>query len=170
VRNSVRGSVVSRQRLRELGASGGALLVLTVGSVATVESAWARRSGSPPAWAAHALRASDTARLHYVSASGSLLYEEGHASGTLPGKMKVHLRLGSVLRGSFTLYLRGGWIKGHGEGVPHGSGVYESFAGSLVVTGGTGRYRHARGRARLYGTFNRNTYALVVQTRGTLRY
>lgn len=161
---------MSRQGLRDLGASGGALLALAVGSTAALESASALEPGSPPASAARALRASDKANLHYVSASGSLLYEEGHASGTLPGKMKVHLMLGSVLRGSFTLYVRGGSIKGHGEGVPHGSGVYESFAGWLVVTGGSGRYRHARGRARLYGTFNRNTYALVVQTRGTLKY
>ncbi len=34
--------------------------------------------------AARALKASDTARLHYISASGSLLYEEGGASGTIP--------------------------------------------------------------------------------------
>jgi hypothetical protein len=120
--------------------------------------------------ATRALRATDRAALHYVSASGALLFEEGHASGTLAGKMKVHLQVGAVLRGSFTIYLRRGSIQGRGEGVPHGSGVYESFAGWLVVTGGTGRYRHARGRARLYGTFNRNTYALLVQTTGTLGF
>jgi hypothetical protein len=122
------------------------------------------------AHAARALRATDTAHLHYISASGSLLFEEGRASGTLPGSMRVHLNVGAILSGSFTIYTRGGSIRGHGEATPHGSGVYESFAGSLVVTGGTGRYTRAHGRAGLYGTFDRSTYALTVQTTGTLAY
>jgi hypothetical protein len=120
--------------------------------------------------AARTLKATDTAHLHYVSASGSLLYEEGGASGTLPGSMRVHFDVGATFTGSFTIYTRGGTIKGHGTARPHGSGVYESFAGSLVVSGGSGRYTHAHGRAELYGTFNRDTYGLVVQTAGTLMY
>lgn len=118
----------------------------------------------------HKLKASDTARLHYVSASGSLLYEEGQASGTLPGAMHVHLDVGATFRGNFTIYAPAGIITGHGTAVPHGSGTYESFAGSLIITGGSGRYSHARGRAGLYGTFNRSNYRLVVQTTGTLLY
>jgi hypothetical protein len=120
--------------------------------------------------AAGALKATDSAHLHYISASGSLLYEEGAAAGTLPGSMRVHFSVGATLSGNFTIYTRGGTIKGHGSATPHGSGVYESFAGSLVVAGGSGRYTHARGKAGLYGTFNRNNYALVVQTVGTLHY
>jgi len=122
------------------------------------------------AFAGRALRATDTGRLHYVSASGSLLYEEGSASGTLPGKMRVHLDVGAGFSGSFTIYTTGGSIKGRGRATPHGVGTYESFSGTLTVTGGTGRYAHARGRAGLYGTFDRNNYALVVQTTGTLTY
>jgi hypothetical protein len=122
------------------------------------------------AHAARAVTASDTAKLRYISASGSLLFEEGKATGTLPGSMRVHFDVGATLSGSFTIYTRGGTIKGHGEATPHGSGVYESFAGSLVASGGTGRFRHARGIARLYGTFNRDTYALLVQTTGRLSF
>ncbi len=123
-----------------------------------------------PARAARALKATDTAHLRYISASGSLLYEEGAATGTLPGRMRVHFNVGATFSGSFAIYTRGGAIKGHGTATPHGSGVYESFAGSLVVTGGSGRYVHAHGRAGLYGTFNRGSYGLVVQTTGTLLY
>src|ERR1700691_5273404 len=123
-----------------------------------------------PALAAHALKATDTAHLRYISASGSLLIEEGKATGTLPGNMKVHFDVGATFSGSFTIYAKSGSISGHGSAVPHGSGIYESFAGSLTVTGGSGRYAHARGQARLYGTFDRNSYALLVQTVGTLRY
>jgi hypothetical protein len=125
---------------------------------------------APGPAAASSLKATDTAHLHYVSASGSLLYEEGQASGTLPGSMRVHFDVGAKLSGSFTIYTRGGSIKGHGEATPHGAGTYESFAGALVVTGGTGRFAHARGRTGLSGTFDRANYALLVQTTGTLSF
>jgi hypothetical protein len=119
---------------------------------------------------ARVLAATDTANLHYVSASGSLLLDEGKASGTLPGSMRVHLNLGTTFTSTFTIFASGGSISGHGSAKPHGFGKYESFAGILIVTGGTGRYAHARGRGHFYGTFNRSNYALVVKTTGSLTY
>ena len=120
--------------------------------------------------AAGQLRAGDRARLHYVGAIGEEVYEKGSASGTLPGPIRVHMVFASTFSGSFQIYTRGGRIDGHGRARPHGEGVYESFAGTLVVTGGTGRYRRAHGTTRLYGTFNRENYALSIQTTGTLRF
>lgn len=122
--------------------------------------------------AATTLSATDTAKLRYVESksSGSRLFEEGSASGTLPGSMRVYCNIGPSLSGSFTIYTRGGSIVGHGTAAMHGSGVYESFGGSLVVTGGTGRYAHAHGRAGLYGVFDRRTYGLTVKTTGRLSY
>lgn len=116
------------------------------------------------------LHASDAAKLHYVGAVGEQVYETGSASGTLPGSMRVHMIFASTFSGSFQIYTRGGTIDGDGRARPHGEGVYESFAGTLVLTGGTGRYRHAHGTAHLYGTFDRENYALTVQTAGTLRF
>ncbi len=124
----------------------------------------------PGARAARVLNATDTAHLRYVSASGSLLLDEGRATGALPGSMRVHLNLGTTFSGSFTITTSGGSITGHGSATPHGSGAYESFAGTLTVTGGTGRYVHAHGRGKLYGTFNRSNYALVIKTTGSLTY
>ncbi len=146
------------------------LTLLTAVVAATVPAGAHPTSHHPRAHSARKLKASDTAHLHYISASGSLLYEEGAATGTIPGSMRVHFNVGSTFTGSFTIYTQGGSIRGHGSATPHGSGRYESFAGSLVATGGTGRYKHAHGRAGLYGTFNRNNYALLVQTTGTLLY
>jgi hypothetical protein len=120
--------------------------------------------------AAHTLNATDTAHLHYVSASGSLLLDEGKATGALPGSMRVHLNLGTTFTGSFAIYTSAGSIKGHGSATPHGSGLYESFAGTLTVTGGTGRYSGAHGHGNLYGTFNRSNYALLIKTTGSLTY
>jgi hypothetical protein len=126
--------------------------------------------GAGSAHAAHILEATDTAHLHYVSSSGSLLLDEGKASGTLPGSMRVRLDLGTTFTGTFTIYASGGSIPGRGSAAPHGSGTYESFAGTLTVTGGTGRYAHAHGRGGLYGTFDRDNYALVIKTTGSLTY
>lgn len=124
------------------------------------------------AHAARTLSATDEARMHYVQgrSSGARLFEEGTAHGTLPGSMRANCNLGATLTAAFTIYTNGGTIVGHGSATPHGSGVYESFSGTLIVTGGTGRYAHAHGHAGLYGTFNRRTYALTVQTTGSLSY
>ena len=122
------------------------------------------------AGAAHTLRGTETGRLHLISASGSLLSEEGPASGPLTGHMRAHLNLSAVFTGSFAIYTPSGSIAGRGSAMPHGSGRYESFAGTLTVTGGTGRYAHAHGHAGLYGTFDRRTDALLVQTSGQLSY
>ena len=139
-------------------------------AVASAVVVMAFAAAAPAGAAARTLKATDKAHLHYISASGSLLFEVGGASGTLPGNMDVHLRVGATFSGSFTFKVRGGSIRGHGRATPKGSGAIESFAGLLTVTGGSGRFRHARGTARLYGTFNRNNYALVIQTVGTLHY
>jgi hypothetical protein len=141
--------------------------------VAATQSAAAGAHTRQPAvraHAAHALTATDTAHLHYVKSSGSLLIDEGKATGTLPGSMRVHLDLGTTFTGTFTIYASGGSIEGHGSATPHGSGTYESFSGTLTVTGGTGRYIHAHGRGGLYGTFDRDNYALVIKTTGSLTY
>jgi hypothetical protein len=128
------------------------------------------RTPGPRAHAAGTLKITDTADMHYISGSGSLLHESGSASGTLPGSMKANCSIGATLTANFTIYASGGTITGRGTGTPHGSGTYESFAGTLVATGGTGRYAHAHGHAGFYGTFDRRNYDLTVQTTGKLSY
>jgi hypothetical protein len=152
-------------------ACGAALLASVSAATLTTAPAAARTIGRPPAaHAARALRATDTAKLHYVSAAGSELLERGKTTGTIPGSMRAQLEIGATISGNFTIYTQGGSIKGHGVASPHGGGIYESFAGTVTVTGGTGRFVHAHGHTGLYGTFDRNTYALTIQTTGTLSY
>jgi hypothetical protein len=165
---------MSTHHLRRTAAASlcGALAAATCLAIAA-QSVRASASAAGPAARAHAarvLQASDTAHLHYTSALGALLLEEGKATGTLPGSMRVHLEVGTTFTGTFTIYASGGSIVGHGSAIPHGSGTYESFSGTLTVTGGSGRYAHAHGRGGLYGTFDRENYALVVKTTGSLAY
>jgi hypothetical protein len=119
---------------------------------------------------ARSLNATTTAHLHLVKAEGSELFEAGTVSGTLPGYMQAELKTGAVYTGNFTTRTHGGSIEGHGTATPHGAGRYQSFKGTFIVTGGTGRYAHVSGRAGLYGVFDRRRDAVTVQTTGKLSY
>lgn len=147
-----------------------ALVTLGGTAAASAEQPGVRATNTPRARAAKVLQAHDSANLRYISASGSTLFEMGKASGTLPGSMRVHMQLSAKFTGSFVIDIPGGSITGRGSATPHGSGRYESFAGTLSVTGGTGRFGHASGTAKLYGVFDRKSYALRIQTAGTLYY
>lgn len=122
--------------------------------------------------AARVISVSDTGHLHLANASsaGETLIEEGKATGTLPGSVRANLTIGaSIVRVSFTLYLHGGTITGHGTAnFNAGKGEYASFGGSISVNHGGGRYAHARGTGRVYGSINRNTDDATVQVIGQL--
>jgi hypothetical protein len=123
------------------------------------------------ALAAHTISGNDNATLHWVPpARGATLLEEGQASGPIPGHVRAHLRVEAAFSGTFTISTPKGSISGHGTANPHGAGAIESFAGTLVISGGTGRYAHAHGRGKLYGTYRRSDYEVVLQLRGTIHY
>jgi hypothetical protein len=146
------------------------LVLATAAAIALPSIASAELRGQ----SASILSVRDTAHLRYNAreSEGSTLVEEGSATGQLPGAMRARLTIGtSTFTGRFSLKTRGGSIiRGYGSAKPSGGGRYQSFAGSLVVTGGTGRYAHARGKAGLYGVFDRQTYGLTIQTTGRLSY
>ena len=146
-------------------------MILSVTLCAAAGPLAARADSSPTATTArHTLSATDTAYLHLVDTSGSLLIEQGSASGALPGTVKARCNVGATLTASFTIYTHGGSIRGYGAAKLSSSGSSPSFAGRLSITGGTGRYAHAHGTGGLYGVYYRNTYKLTVQTTGKLRY
>jgi hypothetical protein len=122
------------------------------------------------ALAARTLNVSDDAHLHYVRESGSDLLEEGQATGGLPGRVRAQFNVGATVYASFSISTPYGSISGSGSGELRGTGVWESFGGTMTVTHGTGRYSHAHGHGGFYGAINRHTYASTVQTTGTLDY
>jgi hypothetical protein len=113
----------------------------------------------------------DNATLHLAHANGSTLYEEGHASGSLPGTMHAWLDIGAKFAGRFVFYTRSGTISGQGSAKSHqGRYPYVSFSGIADITGGTHRYIHADGSLGFYGVLNRESDLVQFQTRGTLTY
>ncbi|HEV2944212.1 MAG TPA: hypothetical protein VGX26_03765 [Solirubrobacteraceae bacterium] len=144
-----------------------------VAFLALLTSAASQASGAVRQSSAHAARTlngTDTAHLHLIHQQETVLSEEGPATGALPGHMRARLNIGAVYTGRCTIYTSGGTVTGRGTAIPHGAGRYQSFHGSLLITGGTGRYAHVHGHTQLYGTFDRRTFAVVIQTTGNLSY
>jgi len=167
---TLRGHIGQRRPAESLRARAAALTALA--SIAAMLAPQAGLASVPLARSARMLNATDTAHLKYNPkySEGATLIEEGAASGSLPGKMRARLKIEGTFSGTFVLTTSGGTIKGHGFAKPSGSGRYESFRGSLVVTGGTGRFSRAHGTAGLYGTFDRVKYQVTVQTTGSISY
>jgi hypothetical protein len=146
--------------------------VLVASIAAPVTDARAARRSPSAARLARTLNGADVARLYFVrQLEGEVLYEKGKAKGALPGEMRAKITVEpGVLKGSCTIYTSGGSISGEGHATARGAGQYQSFRGTLLITKGTGRYKDIHGRAGLYGTFDTRTFAVVVQTTGTLSY
>ncbi len=146
-------------------------LVLGATTLSAAHASWSETPlAARAARAAHVVNVKDEAHLHLTATNGSLLLEEGPATGAIPGTVKANFVIAANVTATFTIYAHGGSISGRGTGALHSTGLYSSFGGSLKVTGGTGRYKRAHGSGGLYGAINRKTYALTVQTTGQLTY
>lgn len=161
--------------LRRGIAATAALLALALAGTLLANTAGAARTPSTPipARAARTISVNDNGYLKRTHASGDIIDEAGTISGTLPGTATVRLDVGpETVTASFTIAVHGGGsIVGSGRATIGSPGRYTSFAGTLSVTGGTGRYAHARGAGKLYGKLERRYDYLTVQTRqGTLHY
>lgn len=147
------------------------IAILALGIGAAITSAPA----APRARPALMLTVTDTAHLKLVHKHGEYINEEGPATGTLPGRVKLSLEIGPLVVAHFTIEASGGSISGTGTGKPKGRSEEPSFGGTMTVSHGTGRYKHAHGHGGFYGTINLNprsprSYSMAVQTNGHLSY
>jgi len=145
----------------------------SVAVVAVAFTVGAPALGVQLARAAGSVNAKEEGRLHLVKSSGSLLIDEGPASGTIAGRVRVRFTYDGDpnVTAQITIYGRAGTLEARGGArLSSPTSASPSFKGTLTITGGSGRYAHASGSAHLYGVFYRRSYAMVVQTQGTLRY
>jgi hypothetical protein len=112
-------------------------------------------------------------RLRFITSYGSELIDEGAASGTLPGKLRVHFLYSGDpdVAARFTISTSGGSISGRASArLADPTSPAPSFHGTFRTTGGSGRYAHVSGTGEISGVFTRRGYALAIQTIGRLRY
>jgi hypothetical protein len=125
------------------------------------------------AQSASTFRVKDEGQLHLTQSSGSTLYDEGSAHGSLAGTVKVRFVYNGdpTLSAQITIVGRSGSIRAQGSGrLSNPTSSTPSFAGSATIVSGTGRYRAAHGTGKFYGVFYRRTFGLTVQTEGTIHY
>ncbi len=153
----------------------GSIVVMAILAV-LVLGLWAGgvSSAAPSGHAAkrRSLRLSDTASLHLVRKSGSTLYEQGTATGTLPGSVSARF-VTSVTKvtGTVTFHSNGGGsITMTAVGYPQSTGTIARFSGNIAVRSGTGRFKNVLGSGTFTGTANRRTWAVTVHARASLTY
>jgi hypothetical protein len=129
-------------------------------------------SAVPTAHAARSMNLSESASLHLVRKSGSVLYESGTATGTLSGRVTARFVTSiTKVTGSVTIYPRGGGsLTINVLGFPRSAGIVARFTGTMAVRRGTGRYARALGSGSFSGTVNRRTWASTVQASARLTY
>lgn len=143
-----------------------------IGAFAALSAAFAPGASpakSPSARAARTFYLNETGRLHLTSKHGFTLNEQGSVSGTIAGTIYVHLRIVSTSRvtAEMNIYTSGGSISGVASASYRKGATSGSFAGSLSLTRGTGRYAHARGSGlRFTGTILRSNAAITVYVSG----
>jgi hypothetical protein len=150
-----------------------ALLALGSAGGATLEGAVTSGAAGPVARAAHSVSVKDEGRMKLVKASGSVLTDEGPATGTVPGRVRVRFVYNGdpSVSAQITIYGHAGTILAHGSGrLSNPTSSSPSFKGTLTISGGSGRYASARGGGEMFGVFYRRSYAITVQTRGVLHY
>jgi hypothetical protein len=126
--------------------------------------------------AASVLNVRDEGNLKFITSEGSEIIDQGPATGTVPGKVKVYFTYNGnpQVSARFTIYGSSGTISGKAKGnLNNPNSRRPSFRGKFSVTGGTRRYARIHGTGELFGVFTRrgaNKYGLVVQTVGKLTY
>lgn len=160
----------SSARLRAMIA---ALAVLALAIAAAVGTGAAGAAG-PSAKAAGSLNLNDSASLKLNNHKGVELKESGRAKGNLPGSIYIQLRLASSRSVSAKIQV----YPSSGSVSASASATYRvvtsssaSFAGTLNITGGSGRYSKAKGSHLSFsGTVHRPSDSVSVHVSGKMSY
>jgi hypothetical protein len=147
--------------------SAAAIFLCCVGMV-RVGSSYA---SNPVALPARTISLTETGRLHLTGKHGFTLNEEGSATGTIGGKIFVHLTIVSTnrVRAEVSIYPSGGSLTGYAAAAYHVEGATASFSGSMSIARATGRYRGAHTSGLGFnGTIKRSNDAMTISLTGKM--
>lgn len=143
------------------------LAAVTVGGASGASRS---RTSGPTGSSARVISLDERAGLHLTSKHGFTLNEQGTATGTLKGKIYVHLTIVSTKRVTAEVNIyptSGGSISSSAAAAYRREGATGSFSGSLSITRGTGAYSHARGSGLSFtGTIAKSNDAIAVRVSG----
>ncbi len=169
IRNGAGPARAGRARLAR---SARALALVLLAGLVTIAAA-STSSAASGAHSASSLKVKDEGNLRFVKSSGSTLIDEGPVKGTIPGKVRVRFAYNGDpnVSAQLTIYGHGGTLEVRASArLSSPTNPKPSFSGNLTVSGGTGRYAHARGSGHLYGVYYRRSYGMLVQTEGHIQY
>jgi hypothetical protein len=118
---------------------------------------------------AKVLSLNENGSLRLTSKSGFTLNEQGLASGTVKGRIYVHLSIVSSSRvtAELNIYPSGGSITARGSASYREESTSARFYGSISIERGTGSYAHARGSGLSFsGDIQRSNDAITVHVAG----
>jgi hypothetical protein len=125
----------------------------------------------PSARSARTISLNETGHLHLTSHHTLTLDETGSASGTISGRIYIHLHIVSTNRvtAEVNIYPSGGSLTGYASASYHPAGPTASFNGSMSIARGTGRYSHSHASGLSFiGTIRRSDSAVFVRVSGRL--
>lgn len=128
---------------------------------------------SAPAASAKTIAYDARGEVHKVGQSGATVLYKGHVKSKRLGKAKVTQRLrisGLTATGTFSVRYRGGILRGTVTANASLGLGKATFSGSLRVTGGTGRFAHARGSGTYSGTSSLDLSRATFRQHGTVTY
>lgn len=125
-----------------------ALCLLALGAFAP-PGAGERAGSHARAHASRTISLNETGHLHLTSRHNFTLNERGSATGTVTGTGTIYVHLTAVsstrVTAEVNIYARGASFSGHGSASYHRGATTATFAGSMSIDRGTGRYAHVHG-------------------------
>ena len=173
--NDIRGKLMQVGQFRGRARARNLLVAsaMSVGALTGVSvlGAGISSAASPRAVAASTITLNETGKLHRTSSSGLKLNEQGTASGTIKGKIYIHLDVVSPNRvtAEVNIYPNGGSLTGSGSANYQVNGGTASFSGKMSIKRGTGSYNGAHGSGLSFsGTIQRLSGAVTVHLSGSM--
>jgi hypothetical protein len=149
-----------------------ATAAVSLGALIALPSPGETQAASPMAFSARAISLNVIGRLHLKSKHGFTLNEQGSVSGTITGTIYVHLTAVSTSRvtAEVNIYPSGGSLSATGSAHYRRGATTATFAGSMSLNRGTGRYSHVRSSSLSFsGTiYESKNDAITVHVTGTV--